>query len=117
MSLPETGEVEVVDAAGTAELVEEVAEGAGERLLIVLDIDGTANGPMQDFLRYVAVSPVLEWIGHFTEDTKATGPARLGLKLHLPLANLHDAKVQGALQLQNNDVVLFPELWKVRTDL
>ena len=41
MSLPETGEVEVVDAAGTAELVEEVAEGAGERLLIVLDIDGT----------------------------------------------------------------------------
>ncbi|HEX5859507.1 MAG TPA: HAD family hydrolase [Microbacterium sp.] len=41
MSLPETGEVEVADAAETADLVEEVAEGTGERLLIVLDIDGT----------------------------------------------------------------------------
>ncbi|MFJ1470746.1 YhdP family protein [Massilia orientalis] len=77
---------------------------------MMLDIDGTAAGPLPDFLRYVAASPVLEWIGHFTEDTKGTGPAKLGLKLHLPLASLHDAKVQGALQLQSNDVVLFPDL-------
>jgi uncharacterized protein (TIGR02099 family) len=77
---------------------------------MMLDIDGAAAGPLPDFLRYVAASPVLEWIGHFTEDTRATGPAKLGLKLHLPLASLHDAKVQGALQLQNNEVVLFPDL-------
>jgi uncharacterized protein (TIGR02099 family) len=77
---------------------------------MMLDIDGTAAGPLPDFLHYVAASPVLEWIGHFTEDTKGTGPAKLGLKLHLPLASLHDAKVQGALQLQNNEVVLFPDL-------
>jgi uncharacterized protein (TIGR02099 family) len=77
---------------------------------MMLDIDGAAAGPLPDFLHYVAASPVLEWIGHFTEDTKGTGPAKLGLKLHLPLANLHDAKVQGALQLQNNEVVLFPDL-------
>jgi len=77
---------------------------------MMLDIDGTAAAPLPDFLRYVAASPVLDWIGRFTEDTRATGPAKLGLKLHLPLASLHDAKVQGALQLQNNDVVLFPEL-------
>ncbi len=83
----------------------------------VLDIDGAAAGQMQDFLRYVAASPVLEWIGHFTEDTKATGNARLGLKLHLPLADLHATKVQGALQLQNNDVTLFPELPPVQAAL
>jgi uncharacterized protein (TIGR02099 family) len=83
----------------------------------VLDIDGNAAGPLQDFLRYVAATPVLEWIGHFTEDTHATGPARLGLKLHLPLANLHDAKVQGALQLQNNDITLFPDLPPVQAAL
>jgi uncharacterized protein YhdP len=83
----------------------------------MLDIDGSAAGPLQDFLRYVAASPVLEWIGHFTEDTKATGPARLGLKLHLPLANLHEAKVQGALQLQSNDVTLFPELPPIQAAL
>jgi len=83
----------------------------------MLDIDGTAAGQLQDFLRYVAASPVLEWIGHFTEDTRATGNARLGLKLHLPLANLHETKVQGTLQLQNNDVILFPELPPIQAAL
>ena len=75
-----------------------------------LEIDGTAAGPMQEFLRYVAASPVLDWIGRFTEDTRATGAARLGLKLHLPLADLPQAKVAGALQLLNDDLTLFPEL-------
>jgi uncharacterized protein (TIGR02099 family) len=75
-----------------------------------LDIDGNAAGPLQDFLRYVAASPVLGWIGHFTEDTLGSGNARLGLKLQMPLAHLHDTKVQGALQLQDNDVRLFPDL-------
>jgi uncharacterized protein (TIGR02099 family) len=83
----------------------------------VLDIDGNASGQLQEFLHYVAVSPVLEWIGHFTEDTHASGPAKLGLKLHLPLANLREAKVQGALQLQNNDVTLFPDLPPVQAAL
>jgi uncharacterized protein (TIGR02099 family) len=83
----------------------------------MLDIDGGAAGQMQEFLRYLTVSPVLEWIGHFTEDTKASGNARLGLKLHLPLANLHETKVQGALQLQNNDITLFPELPPVQAAL
>jgi uncharacterized protein (TIGR02099 family) len=83
----------------------------------VLDIDGAAAAPLPDFLHYVAASPVLEWIGGFTEDTRATGPAKLGLKLHLPLASLHETKVQGALQLQNNDVTLFPELPPVQAAL
>ncbi|MBS0309686.1 MAG: TIGR02099 family protein [Proteobacteria bacterium] len=79
----------------------------------ILDIDGNAAGPMQRFLDYVARSPVSEWIGDFTEDTKASGNAKLALKLHLPLASINDAKVQGALQFDNNDIVLFdgmPEL-------
>jgi uncharacterized protein (TIGR02099 family) len=75
-----------------------------------LEIDGTAAGPLQEFLRYVAASPVLDWIGRFTEDTKASNNAKLGLKLRMPLARLLDTKVQGTLQLQNNDVVLFEEL-------
>jgi uncharacterized protein (TIGR02099 family) len=83
----------------------------------VLDIDGAAAGALQEFLRYMAVSPVLEWIGRFTEDTKGTGNAKLGLKLHLPLASLHDTKVQGALQLQSNDVTLFPELPPIQAAL
>jgi uncharacterized protein (TIGR02099 family) len=75
-----------------------------------LEIDGAAAGPMQDFLRYVEASPVTDWIGHFTDEARASGNARLALKLRLPLARLGDSKVQGALQLQGNEVQLFEDL-------
>ncbi len=75
-----------------------------------LEIDGNASGPLQEFLRYVDASPVLGWIGGFTEQTRAGGNARLNLRLRMPLAHLPDTKVQGSLQLQNNDVLLFPAL-------
>ena len=77
---------------------------------MMLEIDGAGAGPLQEFLRYVAVTPVLDWIGHFTEDTRGSGNAKLALSLRMPLSHLHDTKVQGSLQLQNNDVSLFPEL-------
>jgi len=76
----------------------------------LLEIEGTANGAMQEFLRYVILSPVNGWIGHFTEPTRASGNAKLHLKLQLPLARLRESKVQGVLSLMSNDVVLFPEL-------
>ncbi|WP_229209977.1 YhdP family protein [Duganella sp. Root1480D1] len=76
----------------------------------MLDIDGSAAGPMQDFLKYVTASPVLEWIGHFTDETTASGNARLALNLHLPLSHIIDAKVLGALQLQGNDVMLWHDM-------
>jgi len=72
----------------------------------MLDITGDAAGPLQDFLRFTVDSPVAGWIGHFTEETKANGNAKLLLKLQLPLAHLPAAKVQGALQFAGNDVTL-----------
>ena len=75
-----------------------------------LEIDGNAAGAMQDFLKYVAVSPVLEWIGHFTDETTASGNARLALKLQLPLAQLIESKVQGSLALQGNEIVLWHDM-------
>ena len=71
-----------------------------------LDIDGNAAGALQDFVRYVNISPVGEWIGHFTEETKGSGNAKLALKLQLPLHHLLDSKVNGTLQFMNNDVTL-----------
>jgi uncharacterized protein (TIGR02099 family) len=76
----------------------------------ILEIDGSANGALQEFVKYVEASPVTGWIGHFTEPVRATGNAKLALKLTLPLQRMKDAKVQGTLQLMNNDVTLFPEL-------
>eukprot|EP01133_Synstelium_polycarpum_P017915 gene17915-21368_t len=76
----------------------------------LLDIDGNAAGPMQEFLKYVTASPVLGWIEHFTDETTATGNARLALKLHLPIERLLESTVQGSLQLAGNDVVLFHDM-------
>lgn len=76
----------------------------------LLDIDGNAAGPMQEFLKYVSASPVLGWIEHFTDETTATGNARLALKLHLPIERLLESTVQGSLQLAGNDVVLFNDM-------
>lgn len=72
----------------------------------MLDIDGNAAGALQDFLRFTVDSPVAGWIGHFTEETRAGGNAKLLLKLRLPLQRLQDAKVQGTLQFAGNDVTL-----------
>lgn len=73
---------------------------------MLLEIDGSAIAPLQTYVNYVNVSPVVDWIASFTEETKASGNAKLALKLQLPLAHLLDAKVQGILQLANNDVTL-----------
>lgn len=73
---------------------------------MLLEIDGSAAASLKDFVRYANDSPVAEWIAHFTEESRASGDARLGLKLQLPLARMLDAKVQGTLQFAGNDVTL-----------
>jgi uncharacterized protein (TIGR02099 family) len=75
-----------------------------------LQIEGGAAGQMSDFLKYVSSSPVLEYIGHFTEESTATGPAKLALKLDMPLNHMIDSKVLGTLTLQGNDVTLWRDM-------
>lgn len=72
----------------------------------VLEIDGSAAGPLHDLVQYTVDSPVAGWIGHFTDETKAGGNATLGLKLQLPLNHLIDAKVKGMLKFAGNEVTL-----------
>ena len=76
----------------------------------VLDIRGASAGALQDYLQYTKDSPIAEWIGYFTEQSQATGNAKLTLKLQLPLARLPETKVQGALQFAGNDVTLEPAI-------
>jgi uncharacterized protein (TIGR02099 family) len=76
----------------------------------LLKIEGNAAGPLQDFVGYTRDSLVQELIGGFTDETKASGNAKLALKLELPLARMQDTKVQGRLQLVNNEINLFPGL-------
>ncbi|WP_293780598.1 YhdP family protein [uncultured Oxalicibacterium sp.] len=76
----------------------------------VLQIDGTASGPLQRLLRYTVDSPVGEWIGHFTDESSGTGNATLALKLDLPLHDMHHAKVNGTLKFANNGVTLMRDM-------
>ncbi|MFI4939386.1 MAG: YhdP family protein [Burkholderiales bacterium] len=72
----------------------------------VLEIDGNAAGPLQEFVGYTKDSAVREMINGFTDDTRANGNAKLALKLRLPLADVNATKVQGKLQFINNDINL-----------
>ncbi|UGQ47363.1 YhdP family protein [Massilia endophytica] len=101
----DTGRTGGVALANVKAVIPDLAHHDG-----VLDIDGTAMGPMQEFLKYVTASPVLEWIGHFTEESSATGNAKLALKLHMPLERLRETKVLGTLALQGNDVTLWNDM-------
>lgn len=41
----------------------------------VLNVDGKASGTLQNFVGFVNVTPVIDWIGHLTDETTATGNA------------------------------------------
>ncbi len=76
----------------------------------MLNIDGTAQGPLQELLGFTLDSPVGEWIGHFTDETRASGNAKLALKLEMPLHRMEATKVKGSLQFAGNEVTLFRAL-------
>jgi uncharacterized protein (TIGR02099 family) len=75
----------------------------------VLNVDGQAEGPTSDFLRFVDSSPVTRYIDGYTEGMRATGNGRLQLKLELPIRRLQQAKVAGSLQLTGNQITIDPD--------
>ena len=85
-----------------------------------VEIEGHAAGSLAHFLRYIKRSPVDRWIGRFTENTRGTGNAKLHLQLSLPVNHLVDARVQGRLTFEDNDVKLLrdlPSLSKAKGEL
>ena len=74
----------------------------------MLDVSGVAQGSLQSMLAYVSATPVISWIDDFTEETRASGNARLGLKLQLPLVGAGPSTVQGNLKFTGNEV----QLWR-----
>lgn len=75
-----------------------------------LRIEGEGNGPAQDMIRYVNQSPIRERIDDFTADTRVQGPARLQLRLDLPLKQKESMRIAGTVQLAGNDLLLQPGL-------
>jgi uncharacterized protein (TIGR02099 family) len=63
----------------------------------LLHIDGEANGPIQDFIRFANASPVGERLRGFTRDVDGSGPMKLALQLQVPLRHSHVTTLSGRL--------------------
>lgn len=74
--------------------------------LPVVNVDGEASGPTQDFLRFIEESPVGGWIDHFTAGARAGGNGKLVLKLALPLRDLSANRATGEYAFTNNRLKL-----------
>ena len=74
----------------------------------VVRIEGQAEGPTAEFLRFIDASPVTGLIDGFTEDMRATGNGHLQLKLDLPIRRLQQTKVAGGFQVTGNQIVVDP---------
>jgi uncharacterized protein (TIGR02099 family) len=95
----------------------EIADLAAEHPL--LRIDGTASGPTADFLRFVAESPVAEWIERLTDGAEAGGEGRLALHLRLPLGHSAGNHVAGEFTFIDGELRLphVPQLRKLNGTL
>ena len=81
----------------------------------MLVVEGQAEGPTSEFLRFVDTSPVAKYAEGATQDVRATGNGRLQLRIDLPIRNLPAVRVAGNYQFQNNQVTIeeFPPLTQV----
>ncbi len=72
----------------------------------MLTVEGQAEGPSSEFLRYIDSSPVTKMIDGATQDLRATGAGRLQIRVDLPVRNLNATRVAGNYIFQNNQVTV-----------
>ncbi len=71
-----------------------------------LVVDGSAEGPSADFLKYVQASGVRRMLDGVTDGMSAQGRARLRLRLDLPLNDTSRTRTSGEFQFANNTLVV-----------
>lgn len=72
----------------------------------ILEVEGEAQGPTGDMLKFIDKSPVGAMIDGFTEGMGASGNGNFRLKLTMPLRHSQDARISGGYQFVNNRVFL-----------
>jgi len=70
----------------------------------VLTVDGKAQGPTRDAVRYVTESPLSHSLGAYLKDVSAGGGSRLQLSLKLPLAK-RSPRLKGTLQISDGSLL------------
>ncbi len=85
----------------------------------MLQVDGKAEGPAQDFIRYANASPVGKTLRGFTDGLEGKGPMRLALHLNIPLSHSDDSIVKGRLSFAGNTLLHegLPPLEQVRGEI
>jgi uncharacterized protein (TIGR02099 family) len=89
------GRLELVDVEAA---IPDLVHGA------TLAVSGTARGPAQDLLGFVAATPVRDWTHRALDELRASGNAEVPLALRLPLTDLDRTTVQGAVRLDGNEL-------------
>ena len=84
-----------------------------------LRVDGQANGPIQDFIRFANTSPVGGRLRGFADTLDGSGPMKLALSLQIPLRRSHDTTLAGRLSFQGDTLLppALPRLDQVRGDI
>lgn len=72
----------------------------------VLEIEGKAQGPTLDVLRYINETPLASKFGRYLKDVTATGNSHLDLKLTRRLAKGEPVRLAGALRLEDSGLEL-----------
>jgi uncharacterized protein (TIGR02099 family) len=80
---------------------------ASEKLL---EIDGEAVGPAQEFIRFVNFSPVSEMLDGLTEEMTANGDLHLKMNIKVPLRHVADTTLAGRLAFAGNTVFPGPDM-------
>ena len=75
----------------------------------VVTVNADARGPLAELLTIMRTSPLARMTGHALDQASGTGLADLKLQLSLPISNIDQSKVQGAVVLAGNDVHITPE--------
>lgn len=85
----------------------------------LLRIEGQANGPVQDFIRFANESPVAATLRGFTDGLGGSGPMRLALDMTIPLRHSHDTTLKGRLSFLGDTLMpaALPRLEQVRGDI
>ena len=85
----------------------------------MLLVDGRAQGPAQDFVRYANSSPVGGHLRGFMAALDAKGMMQLSLKMQIPMLNSDNTTMSGKLSLQNNRLLWsgMPPIEQARGDI
>jgi uncharacterized protein (TIGR02099 family) len=73
-------------------------------------VNGQAEGPSNEFFRYLRESPLTRATHGFTDAMSASGNGSLRLKLDVPLAEKDKTAVQGDFDFRGNDIVVHPQI-------